>query len=762
MLIFLYAKDEISFDAFHDKKDQIYRIVAEIQSPEGKLGKSASTGMVQGPRFKANIPEIENFVRFKAGGFNVKKGMEVFEQEAFYADESFFSVFSFPLLYGNPQTALKDMYSVVISEDLAIRYFGKTDVVGQTLQLNTGKEFEPFVISAVAKNPPANSSIRANMLVSMKFSEAQQQGEPFWLNSFLNTFVLIKEGTDLKATEAAINRVYQKEAASQIAVMAKNYGYKDKVYYRLQPFLKMHLDTDYPADNGLVSASNPLYSYILIAITGIILLIACINFINLTVARSLKRVKEIGIRKVVGGQRKYLIIQFLGESMVLSFFAFVVAIGLAYLLLPLFNSLSNKALSFSYLLDGKLVLAYLILFFATSFLAGFYPALVLSAFKPVETLYGKFRFTGKNYLSRSLIVFQFSLTTFLIVATFVIYSQFNYLLDFDLGYNYKNVMQVNTVDMNPAQFEVLKSELLKSPSIQTVTAQQGGEWQTMAKVSGDVEQAFDIRHVSADYFSFFRIPVVAGRNFSPEFTSDSTTSVIVNESFVKAAGWKKPIGEIVDFYYNNRKYTVIGVIRDYHFASLLEKVSPQLFSIDPNFRHGQVHLKITEGNRINAMNHAEKVFKKLYPSQPYQYDFLDTMIENNYTSEAKWKQIITFSAILTIFISCIGLFGLASLSAEKRAKEIGIRKVLGASIPLIIRKISADFILLVFIAACIALPLAWLATNKWLENYPYRIALNPVIFGGAALAVVLFAFITVSYQAIKTARENPSKSLRTE
>lgn len=762
MLIFLYAKDEVSFDRFHEKKDQIYRIVTDLRSPEGKVAKESSTGMAQGPGFKANLPEIEDAVRIELTSFHVKQGVEVIEQDALFADESFFSMFSFPLLYGDPKTALRDPHAVVLSEDLAMRYFGKTDVVGRTLQLNPGKDFEPFVVSAVAKNSPANSSIKAEMLVSMSFQEARQEGEPFWMNFFLNTFVTLREGTDLQKTEAAMNRVYNREAASQIASMAKDYGYNEKATYHLQPFLKIHLDTDYPAENGIVAGSNPLYSYILIAITTIILLIACINFINLTVARSLKRAKEIGIRKVIGGQRKFLILQFLGESMILSFFAFVVAIALTAVLLPLFNSLSDKSLSFSYLLDGKLVLAYIALFLVTSFLAGFYPALVLSAFKPVETLYGKFRFSGKNYLSKGLIVFQFSLTTFLIVATVIIYSQFNYLLGFDLGYDHAGVMRVKTAKMNASQLEVLTNELLKSPSVQTLTAQNGGQWRTIAHVNGDVEQKFDIRGISGDYFSFFGIPIVMGRNFSPAFPSDSISSVIVNESFVKAAGWKNPIGETVDFFYENRKCTVIGVIRDYHYSSLLETVSPQLFSINPSFRYQQVYLKMAQGNREEAMRHTQAVFRKLYPAQPYQYDFLDDMIESNYSSEAKWKQIISFAAILTIFISCIGLFGLASLSAEKRAKEIGIRKVLGASVAVIIRNISLDFLVLVLVAACIALPLAWLAGNTWLENYPYRISLHPFIFAGAALAVVFFALLTVSYQAIKAARANPVKNLRTE
>src|SRR6185312_11283472 len=390
--------------------------------------------------------------------YNIKKGVEIIEQDALFVDDNFFSVFSFPLAFGDSKTALKNLHSVVISEDVAEKYFGKTNAVGKILELSVGNKFESFVVSAVAKNSPQNSSLKIEVLLPMKFAQTLDNDKQ-WMNFFLNTFVVLRPGTDIKATENKFNRIYNVLASSQIREIKEKYDIKDKIKYGLQPLLDLHLSTDYIADNGLTNASNPIYSYILIGITIFILLIACINFINLTVSQSLKRAKEIGIRKVVGSERKQLIFQFLGESFIISFFAFMMAIVLTTVALPFFNTLSNKALAFSYLFDLKLFLGYLVLFLITGLLAGFYPALVLSRFNPVETLYGKFRFGSKNYLSKGLIVFQFTLSTFLIIATIIIYSQFNYLINYDLGYTVKNVMRINAASLTDEKLTVLKNEL---------------------------------------------------------------------------------------------------------------------------------------------------------------------------------------------------------------------------------------------------------------------------------------------------------------
>ena len=758
MLIFLYTMDEVSYDRFNVNAANIYHLAVDDQSPDGQVRKFSSTGDMPGPNFKRQLPEIQDFVRIQGGSYTIKRGNEVFDQDALHVDSNFFSVFTFPMVYGKPQNALNDLHSVVLSEEVAEKYFGKGNPVGKTLDLKVDDKFQPFTVTAVTRKTPQNSSIKIKMLLPKKVNHIDNQ----WLNFFQNTFFVIKPGTNIKQLDAKINKVFLTDAASEIKGNADKYGDKNKRTFSLQPLLEMHTSTDYPADNGLSDQSNPMYSYILSGIALFILAIACINFVNLTVARSLKRAKEIGIRKVVGGQRKQLIMQFLGESFILSFIAFVLAIALVQLALPMFNALANKALAFSYLLSFKLVAGYIGIFLLTGLLAGFYPALVLSGFNPVQTLYNRTQYIGKNYLSKGLVILQFTLATFLIISTITIYSQFSYLMNFDLGYNDKNVVSITAWGIDKTKMSLFKNELLKDPSILSVTADQGGRWGTMAHINGSQQQMFDMKHVDEDYLPLFQVPIVKGRNFSKAMVSDSANSVLVNEEFVKQAGWKNPIGQMVDFFYNKKKYTVVGIVKDYHFLSLTEKTPPILYTMKPDYPWGNVFVKITDKNKSEALNRIQKEFKALFPFIPYQYKFKDAEVAEQYDKEAKWKQIVTFGAILTIFISCIGLFGLATLSAERRKKEIGIRKVLGASVEGIVRKLSTDFVKLVIISAVIATPIAWWAMHKWLENYPYRIAINTWIFLFAAVLVLFIALATVSYQAIKAAIANPVNSLRSE
>jgi len=760
MLIFLYAKDELSFDRFHKNAENIYHLTVDFTSPDGQVNKFTGSGMMPGPTFKVQVPEIEDYVRIQSSNATVKQGAEVFDQEVLYADSNFFSIFSFPMLQGNPATALQNEHSIVLSEEVAEKYFGTQNALGKFLDLKVNDTFRTFAVTGITKRSPQNSSIKIQMLLPLKSSASNDNNQ--WFNFFLNTFFVLKPGADAKVAESKIANAFTADAAGQIKEMQDKYGFKDKIKLGLQPMLQIHTSTDYPADNGLSDASNPMYSYILTGIALFIMLIACINFINLTVARSLKRAKEIGIRKVVGGQRRQLIAQFLGESFILSFIAFVLAIGLVLLVMPFFNTLANKALAFSYLLDVKLVIGYAAIFVVTGLLAGFYPALVLSGFNPVQSLYNRQKFSGKNYLSKGLVILQFTLATFLIVATITIYSQFNYLMHYNLGYNDKNVAVVKTGIVPLKKLGLFEAELLKNPAIKGVTADEGASRETIAHINNAQEAHFDLKHIDENFLPLFEIKMVKGRNFSGSFVSDSGQNVLVNESFVKQAGWKNPIGQIVDFFYNNKKYNIIGVVKDYNSHSLTEKIPAQLFTMDPRYPYGKVYIKLKQGNTADVLTYIAATYKKLFPFKPYQYTFKDASNAEQYNREAKWKQIVSFGAVLTIFISCIGLFGLATLSAEKRKKEIGIRKVLGASVQGIATKLSNDFLKLVLISVLIASPAAWWAMFKWLENYPYRIAINGWIFLMAAMVVIIVALVTVSYQSIRAAVRNPVTALRSE
>lgn len=760
MLIVLYTKDEVSYDRFHKNVENIYRITSTETSPDGKVNKFGITGMMPGPTFQRQIPEIEHFVRLQGERFNVKKGTDILTQEAHKVDSSFFSVFTFDFVEGSPKTALKDPQSIVITDEVAHKYFGKKSALGKTISIDYDGGFQPFTVAGVIKKSPQNSSVKVQLLMPM---HRDKKTDNQWINFYMNTFVTLKQHANPQVVEAKFARIYEKEAKEQIIAAKKEWNYNSKIQYGLQPMLAMHLSTDFKAQNGLVDDSNPMYSYVLVGLAVFLLLIACINFVNLTVARSVKRSKEIGIRKVVGGDRKQLIWQFMGESFVLSFFAFLLAIVLVELALPVFNSLANKALSISYLFDFKLIIAYFSLFLLTGFLAGIYPALVLSSMRPVDTLYGRFKFSSSNYLQKGLVVFQFSLAAFMMMATLVLYSQFDFLTNQDLGYDDKNIVMLETGRMDITQTETFKNELLKNPDIQQVAPRQGGFWSTLAKVNIKQEIIFSIDVIDHDYLPTFKIPVKQGRNFSKDFPSDSSQSVLVNEAFVKEAGWKNPIGQTVDFFFNQRKYQVVGVVKNYHFTSLYEDIKPQMFTSDPQrSQFGMLNIKIKPTNIPATLKYIEKIFKQLRPTQPYSYEFKDEANLKQYEKEAKWKQIITFSAVLIIFISCIGLFGLATLSAEKRTKEIGIRKVLGASATTIITMLTKDFLRLVLISVTIAFPVAWWLANKFLESYPYRIEITGWMFGSVAMLLIMITLLTISYQALKSALANPVKSLRTE
>jgi len=767
MLIILYVKDEVSYDRFHKNVNNIYRIVTQGVDKNGVKGrKDPNTGYLQGPRFSQNVPEIKYFVRVQSGNENIKKGTEITDQDLLYVDSTFFDIFSFPLISGNGHTCLKDPFSVVLSEDEAKKQFGTTDAIGKIVMLKDDSVFVPHKVTAIAKKCPQNSSIKFDMLLPIKESKADAINSENWFSFFLNTFVVFNPNANIQAIESKMNKFYNIDTKEALASLRAKFGNDVddwKTDYLLQPFFDMHMSTELPAQNGLSDASNPMYSYILSGIALFILLIACINFVNLTVARSVKRAKEIGIRKVVGGDRSQLIVQFLGESSLLCTIAFAFAILLVELILPVFNDLSNKALALSYLFDAKLIAGYFLLFALTSLLAGFYPALVLSGYNPVQTLYSRFNLAGKNYLQKSLVVFQFALASFLIISTFTIYKQFNFLTNEKLGYDDSNLVIVNNDFKTHDAALLFKQELLKDPNITSVAPRNGGQWGTVAKLTTDSTIQFDYETVDEDYLTTLKIPLVQGRNFSPEFPSDSANSVLVNESFVKQAGWENPVGQTLNFWYqNNKRYNVIGVVKDYHYQPLSQKIGPQVFTMKKDNRYGMVYIKIKPNSAASSLQTIQKTFKQLFPLSPYRYVFKNEENYKSYEAEAKWKQIMLFGAILTIFISCIGLFGLSVLSAEKRTKEIGIRKVLGASVERVVTILSKDFLKLVFISLVIATPAAWFAANKWLENYPYRISLDWWLFASGGILVILIALVTVSFQAIKAAVANPVKSLRTE
>jgi len=763
MLIMLYVKDEVSYDRFHKNEKQIFRIDKQQTKEGGSVHNGSYTGYFPGPRFAAKIPEIQNFIRFQPAQVDIKTGTDIQSEAVCLVDADFFSVFSFPLISGDAKSVLTQPNSIVITEEMAKKYFGNSNAVGKIISIKGDSIFNPHVVTGVAKNCPQNSSIKFQFLLPLKVSAKDESNNGNWFNSFLTTFIVLSPDANLKSVQNKMDKVFKSDANEAISEIRNKFGIQDiGVSYVLEPLSSIHLGKMVPdEDEILADRSNPMFSYILSAIAVFILLIACINFVNLTVARSVKRAKEIGIRKVIGGTRKQLMIQFLSESFLLCLIAFSFAIVIVAAVLPVFNQLSNKALSLSYLADVKLIIGYTFLFILTGLLAGFYPAAVLSNYNPVQTLYSRFNLAGKNYLQKSLVVFQFALASFFIIATLAIFLQFNFLTTQSLGYDDSNLVVVRKYPLTQNEAALFKLALMKNPNIVDVTPRNGG-YNNTVKASADKNVNIETETIDASYLPLLKIPIVAGRNFSPDYPADSTQSVLVNETFVKEAGWKQAVGKQITTFENNKTYIVAGVVKDYHFKPLTEKITPQIFTMNPATYYGMAYIKIKPGTATSSLQYIEKTFRNLFPLSPFAYNFKDAQNAMSYQAEAKWKQILLFSAIITVFISCIGLFGLSVLSAEKRTKEIGIRKVLGASVSSIVSILSTDFFKLILISLIISIPLAWMATNKWLENYPYRITLSWQLFASAGMLVIIVALFTISFQAIKAAIANPVKSLRSE
>jgi putative ABC transport system permease protein len=760
MLIVLYVKDELSFDRFFTNSNRTYRILNQTMDPMGNVHRMGITGYFQGPHFAARVPAIQSFVRVQHGYREIKNNRDVQPQHVALADSNFFAVFSFPFLYGDPKSCLLRPNSIVLTESVAKRQFGTTNVVGKTLQVKDRDVFTPYLVTGVTPDCPENSSVQYEVMLPFHESPEDEARGENWFGSFLTTYVLLAPNADLKAVDDQIERAYKADAGPAIRLVEQKYHFTDKTVYSLEPLKDMHLDTQMGAD--IASASNPIYSYLLSGIAIFILLIACINFVNLTVARSLKRAKEIGVRKVVGGSQAQLMGQFMGESMLLALAAFLLALVEVQFALPVFNHLANKSLALSYLLDARLVATFIGLYLVTGFLAGFYPALVLSGFDPAQTLYNRFMPAGKNYLQKGLVILQFTLASFVIMATAVIFSQFKYLTTEKLGYDDSNLIRMYKQNLTVGEAELLRAELTKDPDFLDVSGKDVGYSFTGGTINGNQGTGFVFATIDPHYLPLLKIPVVKGRNFSDAYATDTTNAVLVNETFVRNAGWTNPIGQVVLFGLDSTRLHVVGVVKDYHFEPLNTEIKPQLFVMPQRGSLGDVYIRIRPKTEAASLAYLEKVFHRLFPLNPFSPTFMNDTNLKNYESEARWKQILFFSAIITIFISCVGLFGLAVLSAERRVKEIGIRKVLGASVVSVVRILSRDFLGLVLVSLVLAIPLAWMAAHKWLENYAYRIRLDWELFALPCVLVVVIALATVSSQALKAATASPMRSLRAD
>ena len=763
ILTILFVNNEISFDRFHQNAPRLYRLTTTITDADNNKQTLGTSGQVQGPAFKAAIPEIADYVRiFGVNDMNFTGNNKSLAIKTIYADTGFFHVFSFPLLRGNAAQALVNPNSIVLSQNTAIKFFGTDDIVGRVIQIEEGGGIKNLLISGLAKNAPSNSSIQFDAVVPFSYTKTIFTDDN-WLNQYLTTFIFLKPFANSKAVEQKFSKVFALNAQSQLAASGSP---AKQFQFGLAPITDIHLSpmsvTAYgfaEEERGLSNTSSASYSYILSGIIAFIVLMACINFINLNIAVASRRSKEIGIKKIIGGRRSHIVFQFLMEAFMVCIFSFFFALVISESLLPVFNKLSGKNFLFSDFINPVFFLYGVIVMIACVLLSGIYPALKLSSFNPVQALLKKQKLSVKNYLGKILIVCQFTLAVGLIIVASVYFNQMKFISNKNLGYNPQDIIKIHLPQqrINESVIRVMKNKLLQNQSIEQVTNEMGISRADV--IANEKRIAVKTNMVDAEYLLALGISLKEGRNFYDNSYSDSVNSILVNETFAKAAGFKNPVGQRVRDLDGNHTKTIIGVIKDYHYASLKEKIQPEIVSLNTG---EDILVKIKKGEEIEALSVVNNAFKNMFPGHFYKYRFLVDENASAYQTDAHWQQIIMYASVIAIVICCIGLFGLSVFVAQHRIKEIGIRKVLGASVMGITAMLTKDILKLIIISIFIASAPAYLIMSKWLQGYAYRAEISWWIFILAGMLTIFIAVITISFQSIKASIANPVKSLRAE
>jgi putative ABC transport system permease protein len=776
ILIVLYVADELNYDRYNKKADRIYRVDSDIRFGGTDL-KLAVNSDPMGATLKKDYPQVEQYVRFynSNGSKLVKKDKEfINEPNVTHADSTLFDVFTLPAITGDTKNALNEPNTVVITESTAKKYFGTTDVVGKTIETNENNS-TLYKITAVIRDIPRNSHFNFDFIFSM---DNVEYGWGNFLSHNFQTYILLKPGTDPKAFEKNFAQLIDKyilpqaKAFMQINSMEEFAKTGNKLEYSLMPMTDIHLRSDRFPELGVNSSIQ--YVYIFSAIALFILLIACVNFMNLSTARSANRAKEVGIRKVLGTEKRSLIGQFLTESTLMVFTALILALLLVWLSIAYFNDISGKSLAMTELFKPKYVLFLLLIPFVVGGLAGSYPAFFLSSFQPVNVLKGKInKGFRRNILRSVLVVFQFFTSIVLIIGTIVVFRQLNYIQNKKIGFNKDQVLVINGTGALGSNTDAFKNEIAKMSGVKAASfagylpvsnsSRSDNTFSTEAVMNERNGFNMQVWNIDYDYIPTLGMEMLKGRNFSQAFGADST-GIIINETTAKVIGYDDPVGK--KLYSsdgnagNNITYTIVGVVKNFNYESLRQNISPLCFRL--GFNKWATAFKVSAGNVQDLVKNIESKWKSMAPGMPFSYQFLDEAFDNMYSAELRIGKIALSFAILAIIIACLGLFGLATYMAEQRTKEIGVRKALGASVPDIISMLSKDFVKLVLIAAIIAFPFAWFAMNKWLQDFAYRINIGWWVFIVAGLAAIVIALVTVSFQAIKAAIVNPVGALRSE
>jgi putative ABC transport system permease protein len=778
LLIFLFIKDEMAYDRYHDNADRTYRVTRNFRSPDGSV--NLHLGHVSppfGPLLKNDFPDFEEVVRTLQTGFlltyeqNGREEKSFNEERAFYAEPEIFKVFSIPVLEGSPDKSLDEPFHLMLSEKTAKKYFGGESAIGKTLR--AGNQID-VVVSGVFKDFPAQSHWHPEILISFStLNDSTMYGrrrlETNWGNNSFGTYILVKEPFDQKKTESLFPAFLDKHMGASRTDPNEPLPSTWTTLF-LQKLTDIHLRSH--LDSEIESNGNINNVYMMGVIGLFIVLIACFNFINLSTARATKRAKEVGLRKVVGAFRTQLIAQYLSESIVISFFALLLSAGLALLTIGWLNDFTGKDLSLNFV-DDNILFAGLVLFaLLIGLIAGIYPAFVISSFKPALILKGQQgSMKGKSGLRKVLVVTQFAISIILIIATMITFQQLKYLNTRDLGYNKDQIINLEYFDEVSNSYDAFYNEMMRQSSIKSVcrsTRIPTGrllDHRGAAQVQkGDsmVNTNVVIKNVGVDHYFFetYSIPFVAGRNFSREIKTDDSLAFILNESAVKMIGMKPEEILTKDFQYGDVKGRVIGVVKDFHFESLHETIVPVVFHLSRGYN--DISIAVSGQGMQKAISDIEKVWKQFMPKRPFEYSFLSMKYEQLYDSEQKQSQLFTTFSFLAIFIASLGLFGLATFNTMQRIKEIGIRKVLGASVGNIVRLLSTEIIALILISNLIAWPVAWYFMDQWLNTFAYRIDNNIMLYIISAAAAIMIALFTVSTQTVKAAMSNPSNTLRYE
>ncbi len=769
ILILVFVAHELSYDSFHEKADRIYRIAVRASIGDTKINQTYSSSETF-RKLLEDFPEIEVGVKFlNLGRTPIVLGEKTFFESQFFAvDATFFDVFTFPLIQGDSKTALKEPNSMVISKNTAIKYFGTTDVVGKILKAEFS--YAPgsidFEITGVSENVPSNSHFHYDLLASSETFPTYVDDTGWTSNNFI-TYVVLKEGTTTGWFNEQLKEFTRKHMGGEQfdAWVAKGNYWE----YFLQPLTKIHLTSDL---NGEFEANgNETYVYIFSVLSVIILLIACINFMNLSTAKSSLRAKEVGMRKVVGSGRSKLVLQFLSESVLLSYIALAIGVLLVIVLLPLTKNLIDRQLDMRFFNNLSIIPLLLGLGLIVGIISGSYPAFFLSSFKPIVAIKGN-KGSGKSdsWLRNSLVIVQFTISIFLIIGTLVVNHQLKFFQNKKLGFDKEQVLVIQNPGALGNKAIPFKEELRKYSSIINVsgsTTLPGQSFSNIGFGAEGVDENFTLNLCICDYdfLDTLKLELAQGRFFSRDFTTDSHAAVL-NEKAVELLGWENPIGKKINNWSRNRgDFVVIGVIKDYHYESLHQEIRPQALFLSTGYYtsvESFISVRLNTEHISETISRIEDTWRTFAPQIPFHYSFLDKDFDNLYINEKQTRKLFSIFAFLAIFIACLGLFGLASFIADQKTKEVGIRKVLGASIVKIVNNLNKRFLKWVLIANLLAWPLAWLAMNRWLQNFAYSIRLSWWMFAVAAILALVIALITVSFQTVKAALKNPIDSLRYE